>query len=331
MTQNFHCHGITFSVRLFDERFQSTLNWLMEDLQHFVVADTADKVDLVLEIRSQTELGPDSHQKKHRGAIFKTKMCRAYGFSKRLCVYDDEHQLLMKNSKLAILWGDDPHVTYEIAWTFLISMISEKIEKKNRWLRIHALGLNHPQGKVVYLSPSGGGKSFLAAQALQNQGQILSDEILWTDGKKFYPFPLRIALKNDSLEKLNLNSERKFSRKVFESKNLFPLPAPSVGEAMIPQIVFLGNQGKSFSLKPGSFSDRMQFYWVASWGFGLPQMREFMIRGENIFWLPRLFVRRWFLSSRVLSSTPLWTLSLEKDSSRNFEKLMNWMKNSFKL
>lgn len=326
--KNFECYGVLFSVRLFDERFQNALDWLSEDLKHFISPPSTENADLILEIHSSDEKGVPG--KTHR-ALFQTKMCKAYGFFKRLCVYDEHHQILLNNSRQATLWGRDPHHTYEIAWTFLISMICEKIEKKQHWLRIHALGLSHPQGRVVYLAPSGGGKSFLAAQAMQNQGRILSDEILWTDGKRFYPFPLRIALKNDSCEKLKLTSERKFSRKFFESKNLFSFESHSISPAMETQIVFLGSQGRNFSLKPADIIDRLQFYWLASLGLGLPQMREFMIRGENLLWLPRLFLRRLFLSLKLLHSTPFWTLSLEKNSSRNFEKLMYWMKNSFKI
>src|SRR6185312_129660 len=256
MTRFFECYGIIVSVCLFDERLKNALDWLSDDFKHFEKHDlSTSSADLVLEIRHHQEKAssPPKHRTKHRSALFKTKMCRAYGFSQRLCVYDDHHELLISNSKLALLWGDDLDMIYEIAWTFLISMISEKIEKKHRWLRIHALGMNLPQGRVVYLAPSGGGKSFLATQALQNQGRILSDEILWTDGEKIYPFPLRIALKNDSCEKLNLVSERKFSRHFFESKNLFSLSPASISPPIAPQIIFLGHQGKAFSLKPSNF------------------------------------------------------------------------------
>jgi hypothetical protein len=325
----FECYDVSVRVRLDDESFSPVLEWLGEDFKHFVQEDDSSKTaDLTLEIKKFKD--SERHQKKIP-RLFHTKMCKAYGFFQRTCVYDSKHLLRMEAPGLATLWGEDSFFIYEIAWTFLVSMICEKIEKKHPWLRIHGLGLTHPKGRVVFLAPSGGGKSFLAAQALQNRGQVLSDEILWTDGKRFFPFPLRIALKKDSCETLRLTAERKFERKIFEPKHLFSLAPEDVGSPMTPHILFMGSQGKAFTLKPADVFDRLEFYWSTAWGLGLPQMREFMIRGENLFWLPRLFLRRLSLGTRLLWATPFWTLRLEKGSSQNFEKLMSWTKNSFKL
>lgn len=324
----FECYDVRVCIRSFDDKFSQALDWLTEDLKHFQKDNFNGDADLTLDLKNFQQLEKSKHKFPR---LFHTKMCKAYGFFNRTCVYDAHHQLVIETPELATLWGEEAGLVYEIAWTFLVSMICEKIEKKHSWLRIHGLGLTHPKGRLVFLAPSGGGKSFLAAQTLQDRGQVLSDEILWTDGKKFYPFPLRIALKKDSCETLKLTSDRQFERKVFETKHLFPLQAQDVSSPMTPHILFMGSQGKSFKLKPADAFDRLEFFWQTAWGFGLPQMREFMIRSENVFWLPRLFIRRLYVSTRLLLATPFWTLSLEKGSSQNFEKLMSWMKNSFRV
>ena len=111
----------------------------------------------------------------------------------------------------------DPDAAYESCYFALMSYVGERLDKMGIH-RVHGLAIANDRGGVLFLAPSGTGKSTLALEALRNQGvRILSDDIpLVNRAGELLGFPQRIALR----ERPQIEDAfvRKFKRQTYGEK-----------------------------------------------------------------------------------------------------------------
>jgi hypothetical protein len=145
--------------------------------------------------------------------------------------------------------------------------------------RVHALGV---EPGVLAILPQGGGKSAMAALLCSSGGRrVHSDEIPLIQDGGVHPFPLRLALRPQVAEGLQLTGGRLFKRKIFDDKILFPLPANQTAPAARIQAILIGRLNLSGIPKVRRASRLRVFAGLMHSlvvGIGVPQMREFMLR-----------------------------------------------------
>lgn len=318
---NLELHRFCLRIDFYDEGFRPLYRNLKEDFQSFVgSANMAPH--FILEIRLPSERPPPQFKDK---PLFQTRMCQAFGWSKRVCRYPDQHELHLKNKK-ATLFGAPGDLIYEIAFTFILSRSGEEIETRNRWLRLHALAFELEKEKVLVLSPSGVGKSFLSSQVLSAGGNLLGDEIIWFDGKTFHGFPIRRALFQEDAEALHLPQGRTFHRKLFDQKILFPIPPENTQDRMENPMIFWGRQGGHFRIRPLRWWENVTLFAHLVLGLGLPQMAEFLLRLDHGIGLIETLATRIEKSLLLLSKNEIWRLTLKRKSQTNLNHLLDWLK-----
>jgi hypothetical protein len=147
------------------------------------------------------------------------------------------------NSSFGQLISENAALAQEIGYLYLQSEIGRFLDGQGLH-RVHALGLVLPSGRAaLVLLPSGGGKSTLALEALQNSGcQLLSDDSPLVDRfGNVHPYPLRLSfrpgtkLPEDWKKKATVFERRKHGEKLLVPTAALPshcLPRP--GEKFKP-------------------------------------------------------------------------------------------------
>ncbi len=297
MSSCFHLliHGIGVTVSCEASRFEQILANLSEDFRYFDAPTLAQAPDIEL------VLSPERPRPTFALPAFKTRMCRVLGLHGRLriCDYGSELWIHARNSaKRRAFRVFSPRAasldeTYEVAYTTLLSAIGEALDHAG-YHRIHALGIERGGEGILYVLPSGGGKSSLCASVLADESvRILSDEMPLLKDGMIHPFPVRIALKPEDARRLLPGQEgRAFRRRLFATKLLFPIPATRVSGPVRISRIYLPRNG-----------------WLTLFrslviGEGLAQMSEHMLRLGSIFRLSAIAYSRLrtFLGIRFGSS-----------------------------
>jgi len=235
-----------------------------------------------------------------------------------------------KYSSEAILWCNDPSLTHELAYLYLLSRIGVFLDKKGLH-RIHALGFQNKKSGALVLIPSGGGKSSLALELLQNKDiSLLSDDSPLIDRKgRLYPFPLRLAFTSHASMPDNLEQKTgRMERRKYGVKKLLSikdLPNPPASNASEPKFLFLAERHGSKKIprlrrlhKYEAIHALLRDMVV---GLGLPQLAELVLT-KGIWSLPSLIPTA---SSRTLAAANLvqkcqcYALELSHNSQANAE------------
>lgn len=109
-------------------------------------------------------------------------------FGEGLAVFD-------RRAQRCEVYSADPDRLHEITYLFMLSMVGHHLRDKGIH-RVHALGVAHAQRGVLLLLPSGGGKSTMAVQLLQQPGfSLLGEDTPLVDRRgMLLPFPLRLGV-----------------------------------------------------------------------------------------------------------------------------------------
>ncbi|HEY8280773.1 MAG TPA: hypothetical protein VIH99_14175 [Bdellovibrionota bacterium] len=156
-----------------------------------------------------------------------------------------------KNSSSGCLISANATLAQEIGYLFLQSEIGRFLDAQGLH-RVHALGLGLPDGSAaLVLLPSGGGKSTLAAQALESENcRLLSDDSPLVDRfGNVHPYPLRLSFRPDAkLPPLWKEQATVFERRRHGKKLLVPTAAlpssslPRPGEKFRPGYLILARR-----------------------------------------------------------------------------------------
>ncbi|MEK7357989.1 MAG: hypothetical protein AAB250_16180, partial [Bdellovibrionota bacterium] len=152
--------------------------------------------------------------------------------------------------------------------------------------------------------PPRGGKSTLALECLRNEFDVLGDEIVLVRSQRVHAFPIRIAVAATVARQFSAHS-REFSRKTFDRKSLLSFEKRKGEPLELGTLVFQSKPGIATEVAPASAFNSLE--WVA-WtclGLGLPQMREFILRLEELPWVIVVALRRLGFALKFLSTRRL--------------------------
>jgi hypothetical protein len=116
---------------------------------------------------------------------------------------------------------------------------------------------------------------------ITGQQKIFGDEIVLTDGFRIYPFPIRLAVRPEVYAQwaTSMPDYEKISRSGGQDKYFVEIPNSRVAKTTDQFYLYLNQSKFIFALK-----------FIIGWG--IPQMREHMLRANNIGSLFKILLSR---------------------------------------
>jgi hypothetical protein len=270
----FNFYGIQVSVVDQTERF----SWVL----HQVVADFNFFSAPVAEAHVQIAICESMQKPRVRTApVFSTRMCQVReGLGYRVCRYLRGTEVYL-NGNSASCFGEDAAELYQSIYYFILSRVGELLELKGLH-RIHAVTIQN--GKTIcFPMDSFGGKTSIALETMSRRsGKVLGDELAITNGVSIFPFPIRIGVRADVYSKSGTSlPAEKIERIGAGLRYMVSIPLDQAGA-----------ESSDWTLRLPLGWSHFSFAWRFIIGFGVPQMREFFIRRDNIFAILRIVLFR---------------------------------------
>jgi hypothetical protein len=245
-------------------------------------------------------------------------------FGRALAVYDRAREVF-------VVEGEDEHLVHEAAYLFLLSRIGRHLDQ-SRLMRLHALGLSVPQGAVLVLLPSGGGKTRLALRALRDPDvKLISEDTPVLDPQGIvYPFPLRIGVNETDADLLPSNGEvHRIVRLEYGPKLLLSTASFADRIEREPRPLRHLVLGRRWLNGGGSLTPLPRRALIAPLvrdgvvGVGVAQMIEYVLRqgARDFLGQSGVAVGRALICARALARTQAWQLELSRDQQQNWDAL----------
>lgn len=266
--------------------------------------------------------------------------CVLYRDGQRLCYEYGSVTLIVvreHNASFGQLISEDEILAQEIGYLYLQSEIGRFLDAQGLH-RVHALGLALPGGEsALVLLPSGGGKSTLAAEALQSGNvRLLSDDTPLLDRfGNAHPYPLRLSFRADARippewkEKASLFTRRKHGDKLLVPTSALPpasLPRPE--EKFRPGFLIVARRhGRRAQPRLTALSRWRGLGPLVRdlvVGLGVPQVAELVLT-EGARSLPGLAptaASRMAAAAAFLARSRAYELDLARDASENARFLL---------
>lgn len=319
---SFDFYGYQVQLQSENPDFQIVFENLASDFSHFRMENVSDSSEVDFQIQFSINPPTERNSAFFKWPLFQTRMCRAYGWHQRFCDYGQGHGVWHERKDKCHVFGTDSVLIYEMAYTLMLSKTGEELETRRGWLKLHALGFFANEEAVLALLPSGGGKSHLAKRILDETRELLfGDEILFCDGRFVYPFPIRLALRENSAHLLSSDSFRVFKRKRFDTKYLLPIPKDRVAPPARVRRIFLSSLHVQNGIRKPRLQDYFHFLLLSVSGWGLPQMREHLIRKETFFELPFWAFQRFKTSLLLLRQSEFQILQMNHQTGDSLDLL----------
>lgn len=291
-TLELNVHGVR--VRVISEKTgaESVLEALLEDFRFFEAASDASEahpeIEMILHLGS-----PPADLLRSGRPLFKTRMCAVHGLGRdRVCDYGDGmlvHGAASSHGRRFQVYARSREEIYEAAYVALLSAVGEELDRRG-FHRVHALGITSVDRCGLVILPQGGGKSAMAA-LLSGRFRLFSDEIPLIRDGVLYPFPIRIALRPEVSAALGLDlTARRFARRIFPEKLLYPITSDQVAEPARCDFVVVGRLGADTPriVTTASSLALAELLRSMTVGIGVPQMAEHMLRIDNSVGLLRI-------------------------------------------
>jgi hypothetical protein len=229
---------------------------------------------------------------KNPRAWIKTRVCQILFFRhKRRYLYKDgsfADDFSTSSRRILKFFYKKLTTGVEEANLFLLSSVGEMLECSGL-VRLHACAFDDGNTVVVFPGDSGFGKSTLAKEILlKTDFKILSDEMVLTDGSKYYPFPLRISLKEPY--ESDLHCVKEWSRNRHSTKWQLTVPPERVSVQGGPGKILLSAE-----------MSRVHFFIRVMSGYGLAQMKEYFVRKDNLASLIGMLFQRLIVFTKLYS------------------------------
>ncbi len=326
---SFDFHGVQVSLSASQTNAgiaKKAMEWIAEDFNFFLIPNARN---YEIEFRL---LGTPSPYSLPGIPVFKTRMCRAFGFgSRRICNYGDgsivEALSRPEGRRVFNVYSQNENELYEFTYVALLSAIGEALDRK-KFHRVHALGISNQGSAVLVHLPSGGGKSSLASAFLkQGEFSILSDESPLLKDGKVYPFPNHVALAAETAKELAPKTARLFKRKYFPSKMVFSIPLNKISAAQPLQAVLFGRRtrGAPKIIRISKWKAAIHLFKDVVVGAGLVQMAEFMLRTDNIWNLTKIAFSRLNEATKILRNTPCYEFKMSPNLEENANALKEFL------
>ncbi|HEX7673637.1 MAG TPA: hypothetical protein VF412_05670, partial [Bdellovibrio sp.] len=254
--------------------------------------------------------------------------CKAFGFKDRICVYPHGETLQIQRTDHGFateLNGTDSDELFDILRMYLLSSSGELLDLQGIH-RLHCLGFQYNNQNILISASSGGGKSYLAYQGqLENPPlKIYSDETCLIDNSGLlYGLALPIAMKK-SIEAKSQQSMRVL--RLSGERDLITLsPFSPMGPQRIHKIFVITHWGKQFKVMKAAFLIQLIFAVRVILGLGNMQMREFLIREDNMLALGKIAWSRFKRALYLISHSQIYHVQLQKNSEKNLDQLKKYI------
>ena len=320
MKRSFNFYGVRVLVEATTPRLFAVLDDLNEDFYFFSSPEQFEEPAITIRLSEETAAAPK------RVALFKTRMCRAYGARlPRECFYGQGTSARLEwdqGGKKVLVQSPEPTRAYEVAYVALLSLVGEELDLLG-YHRIHALGLASGLRAGAIVLPPGGGKSAVAILlGDDSRVRLFSDEQPLLRGGKIYPFPIRMGLRPSVADALvPARPGRLFSRMAFPSKRLFKIDREKVAVPSELTFVALGSFGPEPKKILAGFCSqlrlRLEFVGSMVLGHGTQQMSEFMLSVDSFPRLVRIALSRLREAVRISFSCEFKGLQVSSNAFEN--------------
>jgi hypothetical protein len=293
---------------------------------------TRDPVEIVIERRE-----PDYDDLGTAVASFVTPRNTVYADGPRTIVdyFGQAVSIVDRRSRQVRIQGTNAHLVHEAAYHFVLSRVGEHLDARGL-PRLHALAVSGAQGAVAVMLPSGGGKSTLALQALQDDtAKLISEDSPLLDRHgMLHPFPLRIGVNATDAALLPAEAVHRIERMEFHPKLLLDLAPFAHRIETRPQPLrhlVIGRRALGRTPQLESVSKRAAvgpLLREAVVGVGLYQGLEFVLqRGmRDVLTKTGAAFTRSHCCAAALRRANVWRLTIGRDHEANWSLLRTLLK-----
>jgi hypothetical protein len=327
-TECFDFHGLTIAV-------QSASAVLVEEIRRDFFYFHAKKGEAQVRVHARRE-APPYHILPSAPAFRFT--LRSVCFLLGECVYIDYFgqglAIFDRRARCCTVYSADPHRLHEIVYLFMLAVVGQHLRSKGIH-RVHALGVNYARQGVLLLLPSGGGKSTLAMQLLQQPGFFLLGEdtpLIDSDGM-LLPFPLRLSLLSAHQADIPAVHVRMVQRMELPPKTLIDIEyfRDRISGPIAPRFLLVGarNLGDVSDITPLSrqraFQALLSDLVVAR---GVYQGREFLGKQGRQEWFDKgkVVAARMQTSLRLLARVSPYRFVMGRDIEKNCQTLTEFLR-----
>ncbi len=309
------------------------IQWIKHDFSYFL-SDSLDSCSL--EFKLFKKVPPYNIMSGARAIIYrddyiayeKEGKCFMDFFGKALSIQSSD------KSRVDIFSLDEDFL-YERFYLALIVLVGERLERRGLH-RIHALAVSKNQKAMLLMLPSGGGKTTLMLELLnQDPGvKILSEDMpLLSVNGTVHSFPLRIGVRASAYSlKLRGRFLRRFKRSNEEDKMLIDVsafrkrissPVPS-GSIVLGERVF----STQSSIAPVS---RLRVFWSLFknivFGFETPMIIAYFMEGNARDFMRKLamFFSRLAVFLALLASSKCFVFRMGRNQKKNSKTLARFL------
>lgn len=323
-TLGFNFYGVKVSV---EGSSAEAIDALRADFEFFQT-QKPEAPGIVITLAVEQSLPP-----RNKLRLFRTRMGTAYYVRRgRFCDYGDGTSIRSHFDEAGArhfnIRAATESALHEAAYSVLLSSVGEALDGKGLH-RVHALGVDSDRGGVLVILPQGGGKSALATlMNPDSKRKIYSDEIPLLQDGKIHPFPMRMALRPQVARALGLELEnaRRFVRRQFPEKLLFPIPKSKVAPPAPLGTILIGRkiEGNQPRLKRrGRLHAFFALMDSLAVGRGVPQMAEHMLRLDARLF--RIFLSRVAESWRASRAPRIYAFEVVHDARANARELEKFL------
>jgi hypothetical protein len=289
-------HSVCADVEFLKE--DSTRDSFQRDFAPFLSNDFSSTPSFTVKV------GTVKPAKKSSFPFFSSPLFQSYGFFQRQCYWDAEHgfSIHTKPQLEFRVFGSNSDDLYEILFIILLSELGFQLEKKG-FRRLHAVGWKFADKAYLLSMPSHHGKSGMASRMNAQDLPLLGDEVIFVKDGQAYGFPFRIALR--SAPPAGVVGVKQWHRKFFGDKFLIEIKNGVTAPQEFAKIYF--------SHRKKILNNRLAFCGFVFLGLGIPQMREIMLRPQEVGALVKMAVARAVFALKLLASGKVQSIDHHED------------------
>jgi hypothetical protein len=247
-------------------------------------------------------------------------------FGQGLAIFD-------RRAQRCEVYSNEPDRLHEIVYLFMLSIVGQHLRSKGIH-RVHALGVNYAQQGVLLLLPSGGGKSTMAMQLLQQPGfSLLGEDTPLIDRQGLLlPFPLRLGVLPTHWMDIPSAYVRTMNRMELPPKTLIDIEyfRDRISGPVAPQVLLVGERNLGDLAGIESLSRRRAFQALLHdlvMSRGVYQGREFLGKKGKQEQIDKgkVSVSRLYNSLRLLSRVSPYRFVMGRNIEKNCQTLVEFL------
>lgn len=324
----FDVYGLRLTVR-------SASSGVVEEIHRDFSYFHAEKAEAQIQIQAHLEAPPYATLPPAPAFRFTLRsVCFALGDNVYIDYFGQGLAIFERTARRCEVYSPDPDRLHEIIYLFMLSVIGQHLRSRGIH-RVHALGVAYAQRGILLLLPSGGGKSTMAMQLLQQPGfSLLGEDTPLVDRQgMLLPFPLRLGVLPTRQSDIPPTHLRTMRRMELPPKVLVDIEyfRDRISGPVPPRFLLVGarNLGEVSGVRPISrhraFRALLLDFVVAR---GVYQGREFLGKkgGQEHADKGKVILSRVYNSLRLLSQVLPYQFVMGRNIDRNCQTLVEFLR-----